>query len=166
MSDIYSGAILVISAAGSSSVSQGCFLPRRQRCEIPYSRSNGEQGSIFVRTRLESCHEEIFRVAPYYSGTTICPITTRGWIFQEIFLARRILYCTKEELIWDCRDEVTCECGGSERSSCGGTSMKYSLLVDEEQHGSMKHSDPNRLDDYIRQWADWSPKLVIGFDTQ
>lgn len=38
------------------------------------------------------------------------PLFTRGWVYQEQFLSRRILHFTRHELFWECNEALDCEC--------------------------------------------------------
>ncbi|EHK24031.1 uncharacterized protein TRIVIDRAFT_128569, partial [Trichoderma virens Gv29-8] len=39
------------------------------------------------------------------------PLLTRGWVYQEQLLSRRMLHFTQNELIWECFETTHCECG-------------------------------------------------------
>ncbi|KAG8157042.1 hypothetical protein KVR01_013032 [Diaporthe batatas] len=51
--------------------------------------------SVFVRKRLSNP-----------SGTTL----DRAWVFQERLLSNRVIYFTKHEVAWECRERSWCEC--------------------------------------------------------
>jgi hypothetical protein len=38
------------------------------------------------------------------------PLTGRGWVYQERLLSRRVLHFTDYELVWECREALSCEC--------------------------------------------------------
>ncbi|KAF1954285.1 HET-domain-containing protein, partial [Byssothecium circinans] len=38
------------------------------------------------------------------------PLLTRAWVLQERLLSARIIYFTKNEIMWECRQLRTCEC--------------------------------------------------------
>ncbi|EON95747.1 putative het domain protein [Phaeoacremonium minimum UCRPA7] len=42
------------------------------------------------------------------------PLLTRGWVYQERLLARRIIHFTRNEVIWECKEAMSCECGHNE----------------------------------------------------
>lgn len=39
------------------------------------------------------------------------PLLSRGWVYQEQLLSRRMLHFTRNELIWECLETTQCECG-------------------------------------------------------
>ncbi|KAH7126591.1 heterokaryon incompatibility protein-domain-containing protein, partial [Dendryphion nanum] len=39
------------------------------------------------------------------------PLLGRGWVLQERLLSSRVLHLSEPELIWECREETSCECG-------------------------------------------------------
>jgi hypothetical protein len=41
------------------------------------------------------------------------PMRTRAWTYQERLSAPRVLYISKQELLWECFENRLCECGGS-----------------------------------------------------
>jgi hypothetical protein len=44
--------------------------------------------------------------APYY------PLLELGWVLQERLLSARVVHFTTNELMWECREAITCECSG------------------------------------------------------
>ncbi|KAM0520574.1 hypothetical protein ACHAPE_002969 [Trichoderma viride] len=130
MADIYSGALLVISAAGTADVLEGCPLgpPKLQPAQpkvfeleypqhIETNSENTTAGKVTVVVeRME--HERCRRLPGHWASETfdqdsvdlLNTIEDRAWTFQERFLARRALYIGKGELSWVCASEVQCEC--------------------------------------------------------
>ncbi|PTB62148.1 HET-domain-containing protein [Trichoderma citrinoviride] len=130
MADIYSGALLVVSAAGTADVLEGCPLgppelqpiqPKVLELEYPrYLEANPENkgaGKVTVVVeRME--HEHCRRLPGHWARETfdqdgvdlLNTIEDRAWTFQERFLAKRALYIGKGELSWVCASAVQCEC--------------------------------------------------------
>jgi hypothetical protein len=76
----------------------------------------------FMRTQSSGGHLDEFPV-----------LTTRGWVFQERLLYRRILYFSKGKLMWECMDKTYCECGsltGRYTSSEHGTVISKKTFTD------------------------------------
>jgi len=130
MADIYSGALFALSAAGSSSVLEGCPLsppemrplpPKVFDLAYPTDRSspNGGESTGTVKAVIEKMEHERCRSLPGHWAhetfdqdpkDTLNIIEERGWTFQERFLAKRTLYIGKGEMAWTCASEVQCEC--------------------------------------------------------
>ncbi|UKZ53619.1 hypothetical protein TrVGV298_007414 [Trichoderma virens] len=129
MADIYSGALLVMSAAGTADVLEGCPLgppelqpvpPKMIELEYPLHIETSEEkkpGKVMVVVeRME--HEHCRRLPGHWALETfdqdsvdlLNTIEDRAWTFQERFLAKRTLYIGKGELSWVCASAVHCEC--------------------------------------------------------
>lgn len=130
MADIYSGALLVISAAGTADVLEGCPLgppklqpiqPKVLELEYPkHIEANSENTTAGkVTVVVEQMEHERCRRLPGHWAREIFDqdgvdllntIEDRAWTFQERFLAKRALYIGKGELSWVCASAVQCEC--------------------------------------------------------
>lgn len=77
------------------------------------------------------------------------PLLTRGWVFQERMLSRRILYCHREELRFQCLEANYCECNQMPPPHPKGT-----------YHGALTVNPEIRLD-LLREKG--SDKSNIGF---
>jgi hypothetical protein len=103
MSRIYANAVLTIAASAAENATQG-FLGLRHSQEEIIKLSPENMTPIHIRKDLHS------NVPVTFSYTKIL-LNTRGWVFQERLLSRRILYFEREEIICECRSAHTCECG-------------------------------------------------------
>ncbi|KAK0672602.1 heterokaryon incompatibility protein-domain-containing protein [Cercophora samala] len=129
MADIYSGALLVLSAAGSSGSLEGCPLgplemqpspPKLIELDYPLQSNDTEELAGYrVNVVVEQMEHERCRSLPgHWARETfdqdptdaLNVIEERGWTFQERFLAKRSLYIGKGEMSWTCATEVQCEC--------------------------------------------------------
>ena len=72
---------------------------------------------IFLREELPHIWQRDMKPSngPSTSSQTLrqspWPLFTRGWVFQEEYLARRTLLFTRQEIQWMCREVSACECG-------------------------------------------------------
>ena len=97
MADYYGNAYLTISASIAVQKGQRCFS--RATSGTPTIRiSNGEHDLYAIHYRLPLSHTEN-------------PLHSRGWVFQEYMLSRRVVHFLEEEVIWECREATWCECG-------------------------------------------------------
>ncbi|KAI1849185.1 hypothetical protein JX266_005146 [Neoarthrinium moseri] len=100
MSKIYTYAALNISATGAPNNTSGFLnmlekplpmLPRAEPALLPG----------------ETC----FLVDPFFwwAEVTRAPLMMRGWVFQERFLAPRVLHFGKTQMLWECATMDACE---------------------------------------------------------
>lgn len=140
MSSIYQGAELVISAQGASSVHDG-FLSLGpaanaplKRIEVPFCMSDGTSRTVKLSIREQE--KQYWNNPGHHSSRPIVdddveinevlvPLTTRAWVFQESFLARRILYATPSELAWQCGKHEGRDCRRSPREGAIFHAVKY-----------------------------------------
>ncbi|KAI8713823.1 HET domain-containing protein [Fusarium sp. LHS14.1] len=94
MASIYRNSHLTIAAAWADSANGGCF-------------TTPDPGVIFGPVMMR-------KVSHFYylSNSSDFPILARAWIFQERFLAPRVIYFSRQEILWECTELRTCECGG------------------------------------------------------
>ena len=107
MASIYGNSFLTLAATKSRDGAGGCFSVLDQRYQPAKMSGHSQDGSpyaIYVRRQL-----------PHW-GLAIsaemdpCPLLTRGWVFQERFLAPRVLHFGTHELRWECMQMSACEC--------------------------------------------------------
>lgn len=47
----------------------------------------------------------------------LAPMLNRGWVFQERFLATRMVHFHTSEMVWECKSTTKCECSGLDKNS-------------------------------------------------
>jgi hypothetical protein len=174
MSSIYPGAELVISAQGASSVQEG-FLSLNsavnapfKRVEVPFRMPNGT--SRMVKLSIREQEQQYWDNPAHHSSRPVVdddinindvlvPLTTRAWVFQESFLARRILYATPSELAWQCSNHERCEC----RKAPSENSIRFAAEHDDYTHmrtlgqllhvGDFRAADQPRFN-HLKLWAE------------
>lgn len=99
---MYAGAYFTIAA--SAYEDKGCF---------PVKFSEDHRVAIDVHPRLEL---NIYPRSSNFTYQTVGsePLQKRGWTLQERLLSRRILYCSRYEYYWLCREQRLRACGGSD----------------------------------------------------
>jgi hypothetical protein len=60
------------------------------------------------------------------------PLTTRGWVYQERLLSRRVVHFSSREMSFECAEGQRCECGWGQRASV--------LLKSKAEHGKALNS--------------------------
>jgi hypothetical protein len=130
MADIYQASMLTIAAASAHNGSIGLFLDSlKPPTKLVWDdRDTGPSES--------NCYAR----CPVGSSKSLwnAPLNSRGWVLQELILARRILYCADDQFYWQCRSRFTCEDGHMEEASFG--SVRKSFLSVES--GRMDFTAP------------------------
>ncbi|KAF2672287.1 HET-domain-containing protein [Microthyrium microscopicum] len=89
MKDVYESSYLNIAAVDSGDANGSCFLDsleERIRFRAPH---NGEYLNIRIPCATDQSVAE-------------SPLLKRGWVFQELILSPRVLYCKKTQFFWQC----------------------------------------------------------------
>ncbi|KAF2734659.1 HET-domain-containing protein, partial [Polyplosphaeria fusca] len=97
MGNLYENATLVIAAAGSENSTKGLFVsarPKSDPLELPFSTA---------ATREESFLTSIAPSAEDRPGEH-SPLSTRAWVLQEWYLARRLVFFMPGGISWRCRE--------------------------------------------------------------
>lgn len=105
MDSIYSMAICTIVAADSIDGRGGCLYPRGPDPDIhvrPYTMTHTQP-----RSNLTVVIQPYF--ADWGQSITSGPVFKRGWCFQERQLAKRVLYFTETQVLWECRTAIASE---------------------------------------------------------
>ncbi|KAH8691778.1 heterokaryon incompatibility protein-domain-containing protein, partial [Phaeosphaeriaceae sp. PMI808] len=106
MDMIYHNSFLNIGATGAIDGRQGCF-------------QNRDYGEIFrpviykpeCKLHADKYLQPYRLVEPDFLEETLLkePLLTRGWVFQERFLAPRMLHFGTKQLFWECNEMQVCE---------------------------------------------------------
>lgn len=119
MGNIYGRANLVIGAAHAKDGQEGLYHAREAPHRIEFVSPGGHPVKANVKamclpvsqdTILEQVHD-VWKKGEQFWTAGHLPLMNRAWAFQERMLARRIVYFTPSELVWECRREASCECG-------------------------------------------------------
>jgi len=141
MCDIYNGSFLNIAANDALSCDGGCFLESLE----PSLHIVDTPDKFDIHFRRHSADME---------DVLTSPLNQRGWVFQEITLAPRNLFCGSKQFYWQCQT-----CSASED---GLLHQEQPLSYDA---GRWEQSDP---EDMLSTWRDWASSYVLKdftFDT-
>lgn len=165
MESVYRNAALVVAAAGARHPMQGLFITDRPHTRI-WSVPFGPHGSRGV-FNISILPKETEKRVPWD-----CPLRSRGWVLQEWYLARRILFCMPLGLSWQC-DEIDAVEGGS-RVNLGHTEKRSwdqllrsytarSLTYPSDRlhalRGIVTHLQRRRGDKFLHKYGVWEDKL-------
>jgi hypothetical protein len=102
MADIYGNSLCNITAIGAITSKDGCIYKRSlhtiKPCRINVRQRNGEQKELYLVPTSLWEDEVDFR-----------PLQHRGWVFQELMLAPRILHLGLRQVYWQCHQLKACE---------------------------------------------------------
>jgi hypothetical protein len=107
MADIYRSAYITLAAGDSIDDDGGFFLEADPKFNATRTlRMTGKDvGPVDLKLRLLPLHPDNMSSDPSTS-----PLEERGWIFQERFLSRRFLCFKRNEIQWECLEDVACTC--------------------------------------------------------
>ncbi|KAL6890412.1 heterokaryon incompatibility domain-containing protein [Trichoderma evansii] len=116
MALIYSYAELTVAASWCDKVGQRLFRDHSAPHESAVDVAKIDGQSLFIRSRKPhfnwlSTESDWFGYAMIENPNTEWPTLTRGWVYQEQLLSRRMLHFTRNELVWECLEATKCECG-------------------------------------------------------
>ncbi|KAI0859346.1 HET-domain-containing protein [Xylaria cubensis] len=99
MGDIFQGSILTIAAGQSLDTSEGCF---------PITEQVDPNNGALLRVRQQQTEKPVILAQIYkgdlrQSSIQDSIISGRGWTLQEQLLSRRIVYCMKNDVHWQCQ---------------------------------------------------------------
>jgi hypothetical protein len=106
---IFEDSMVTIAAVKAEDGRGGCFTRGYgARMFMPIDKRSSPS-EIYFR---ECPRHDAFATRTYFSReSTSWPLFRRAWTLQEELLARRILYYTESEVVWQCKSDLACQCG-------------------------------------------------------
>jgi hypothetical protein len=104
MADVYSGSYLNLAASAAQDGRDGLFFARRESVSVRCKLSTGEEDSISVSKELRdgeiwTCWNELMS----------SPLSLRAWTMQERILPPRTVIFGREQLLWECHEDLKSE---------------------------------------------------------
>ncbi|KAJ9654710.1 hypothetical protein H2198_006300 [Neophaeococcomyces mojaviensis] len=136
MASIFPCADIFLSAASARNSTEGCGIDNplepASRFLFPFVLDNGYD--ILARVcDAPSTRLLIRKESGASSRLETCPIQKRGWILQEILLARRVLYFIEGHMIWHCHNLLQAEDGHFTKTDYNGILCSAPLYNWKEQ---------------------------------
>ncbi|KAK0933126.1 hypothetical protein LTR29_015302 [Friedmanniomyces endolithicus] len=128
MHNIYSNAVCNIAASDAEADDEGCFVHRDPALVTQY------RVRLIVDPSGEARHLLHRGWQPASDSVDSSVLASRGWVFQERLLSRRLLHCTKQGLVWECFDTEASEMfpeGQLERLGHPHSRLKAALIKEE-----------------------------------
>ena len=104
MTSYYGLSSLMISATAAINSCEGILIRRN----VLFSPGLGQDKSFYFHHGIDPPHIDI-------AG---CILSTRGWAAQERMLAPRIIHYTRQQMIWECSEELVSEAWGPHVLAC------------------------------------------------
>ncbi|KAK4221758.1 heterokaryon incompatibility protein-domain-containing protein [Podospora fimiseda] len=115
MAEYYENSLFTIAASSSEDSRGGLFLendnPELCVGRMPSASNSLIKARVGIGLQRDSIHST--------------PLASRGWVFQEWKLSRRVLHCTKDQLYWKCKSLAESEDGLENEVPDAGVSYSY-----------------------------------------
>lgn len=147
MNKVYMHSYINISAADAEDSTKGLFRSRLPLL-VGRHRVTVKTNTLGPDAELVDCLMTDFLLWRRTMETS--PLNNRGWIFQERYLAPRVLYFCRNQLFWECKVHTVCETFPTGLPSIGWNFGNVSVKTWERQHGIMPPGV--RDDSWIRFW--------------
>ncbi|KAK8123117.1 hypothetical protein PG984_011787 [Apiospora sp. TS-2023a] len=98
MGDVYSSAYCTLAASSAESSTVGFLDRNRPRRETATVNADGG-GVLYICPAIDNFHKHV----------EASVLNSRGWVFQERALSRRILHFTSVQMYWECGHGIRCE---------------------------------------------------------
>jgi len=154
MADIYANAFLTIAATKSKDGTGGCYSDR----EAFYTDCRPViEGSVCIRGHM-----------PRFVGPTgsksaeNSPLLSRGWVYQEMSLSKRVLHFGTQEVVWQCRTHRRSE-SGSNDSDYADTTFNYGHAPSETKHNDAWDDGSPNDNPWYNIVSDYS-RLALTFE--
>lgn len=111
MASVYSNAYFTLAAVAANNSSEACstslssFDPVFREKRILGVSKDGCRIPVHARSRIP----HFILDAPQERWANF-PLLTRGWVYQERLLSRRIVHFNKHEIVWECNEYTACQC--------------------------------------------------------
>lgn len=119
MHSIYENSHITIGATSAPGPNGGLYL--RKHNSIFQESGRTSLGAQFAVIGRKVCLHPNGRDNRFFFRDDRRPLMGRAWILQERLLSPRFLHFTSDEMIWECKGDISCECG---ESSVKDMSMK------------------------------------------
>lgn len=119
MGAVYENARLTIAASHAPDSNDTLFPQRKQPTvvELPHTTSTGEPAGSFFASPMPK---------DYMGNSPECgALATRAWATQEWLLSRRVLFYTRDCLVWSCKVITQRETGGKCHTPARNTRWKF-----------------------------------------
>lgn len=136
MEEYYGGALLTIAATSGFTSSDGLFY-RKPVDSVEVCFDGDIKAKIQIRQKLT----HLLSSRPNTADQEPLHLLSRGWVYQERLLSRRVLHFTPQELQWECMENSSCDCEVVQ-SLPTDPKIDYSQAI-----SSFNTSSKNRLDD-------------------
>ncbi|KAI0434409.1 heterokaryon incompatibility protein-domain-containing protein [Xylaria sp. FL1042] len=111
MASVYENASLTIASSGCEG-GHGLFYKSSQDNVTTVTMTGKEP--VYIRPLMKHpVWKQGTTESIEFSSDPDYPLMSRGWVYQERALSKRIIHFTRQEILWECVEDVWCECKSS-----------------------------------------------------
>jgi hypothetical protein len=159
MADVYQNAYLTIAASASADSSGGCFSSTTSDLAL-YSQTT--QGPLLLGARMcddKGILQERSEIQHRF------PLFTRGWVYQERLLSRRIVFYNYGELSFQCLEGSFCECENISIPPHAKMSNAHGMIVQMAIRRQIAGISTSQKDtpDYWKTWESMWESMVTTY---
>jgi len=108
MWSVYQNAQVTLANVHARDGSQGMYSnSARESAFLDRIRFQGKLFQLYTRPEFPSFHDWGPLALPDEA-----PAFARAWCYQELLISPRVVYFTKDEVLWECFTDMACECSG------------------------------------------------------
>jgi hypothetical protein len=120
MASVYENSFLTIASSGCES-SHGLFYKSSLEGVTKINAAGKEP--VFIRPLSKHPVWRQAGDATEFSFDPDYPLMSRGWVYQERTLSKRTIHFTRQELVWECIQNIWCEYKSTEAPLSGDSSV-------------------------------------------
>ncbi|KAI1095992.1 heterokaryon incompatibility protein-domain-containing protein [Rostrohypoxylon terebratum] len=105
MADVYRYSKCNIAATSSQNPTEGCFFSRDPNLIAPLAFTMRTSKAGY---NLPEKHR-LVQTDTWQRNVELGPLNQRAWVVQERLLTPRQIHCSRQQLLWECRENFACE---------------------------------------------------------
>jgi hypothetical protein len=140
MDNVYRNAHCTIAAACAADGNGGCIVNQNTQIVLPCTIYT-DHGPILCMPP-EALLQKIFESEP---------LEQRAWALQERILSLRILYCTTDQLFWECNEEFKCQTYPNDLRANGDFRKVPRMMAQSFEHANLHVQWNGVFEDYCKR---------------
>lgn len=104
MADVYKGAVCNLAASAAKDGREGLYSPRSDATTVPCKIEITQPGNEDKKWKVYLVDSQL-----WMGRVTESVIGKRAWVIQERYLAQRMIHFAYDQVLWECRENRSCE---------------------------------------------------------